>query len=139
MRFTKVILVVVLVAILAGCSACWAEERYDDSDLIHYGYEEVVAEFDPEAVFSVRSYYAISLPEDCQDIPEAIVAAYGNLDRILLVEYGHYNIQPILESTFACVGASEDGTLCILPTPFDLVAKTYDPASFDDVIIDRVY
>lgn len=138
MRFTKVVLILVVVAILAGCCACWAEERYDVSDLIQYGYEEVVAEFDPEAVFSVRSYYTITLPEDPQDIPEAIVAAYGNLDRILLIEYGCYNIHPILESTFACVGASEDG-LFILPTPFDLVAKTYDPASFDDVIIDRVY
>lgn len=123
------------------CVLCWceAEAVYDDVDMLEYGYQEVMSEFEPDSVFSVRAYYTISIPEDTQDIAQEILDTYRGYDRILLIEYGTYTIHPILQSAFVCVGASADAEFTILQTPFDLISKTYNLASFEPVVIERVY
>lgn len=132
-------MILIVAAMFGICFSCTAESIYSDADMITYGYREVISEFEPNNVFALRAYYTISLPKDYQSINEVIINAYGNFDRILLIEYGCYNVHPILQSSYVCVGATEDAVFNILPTPFDLIEKTYDPTSFDDVLIHRVY
>lgn len=132
-------LILTVVVLLAGGSLGWAEGRASDADIIDYGYREAISEFEVNPPYAIRSYYAISLPDDASGIPDVITEAYGQYDRILLVEYGCYRVHPILEGEFVCIGASADGELSILPTSFDLLERTYDPASFDGVILERIY
>ena len=98
-----------------------------------------MCEFEDAPVFAVRAYYELSLPEDASELPKAVLEAYVGFDRILLIEYGRYELTPILQSRFVCVGASGDGEFSLLPTPFELLARTYDAEALSRLDIRRAY
>ena len=136
-RFFRMLLVVA--ALWTALLPALAEEAYTDRDLIDYGYREAMCEFEDAPVFALRAYYELSLPEDASELPEAVLEAYAGYDRILLIEYGRYELTPILQSRFVCVGASGGGEFSLLSTPFELLARTYDAEALSRLDIRRVY
>ena len=134
-RFFRMLLVVA--ALWTALLPALAEEAYTDRDLIDYGYREAMCEFEDAPVFAVRAYYELSLPEDASELPETVLEAYAGYDRILLIEYGRYELTPILQSRFVCVGASGGGEFSLLPTPFELLARTYDAEALSRLDIRR--
>lgn len=114
---------------------CLAEENPDDG-MILFGYQERVAGFAPDETCAVRALYSISLPE--KDVHEAVLEAYRGYERVLLIEYAVGMLPPVVQSQFVCVGRAADGTLSILPTPFDIAARTYDYGVFGNVTIEVV-
>lgn len=53
------------------------------------------------------------------------------------IELGYIYIDPIMQSCFVCVGIDENGSMHNLPTPSDIVSRTYDIGIFDNVEITR--
>ncbi len=72
----------------------------------------------------VRAAYEITLPET---LPEAIEPYYGGYERVILLEYGFYQLYPIVTGEFLAVGGKADGSMEECLTPNGLTAKTFDP------------
>ena len=71
----------------------------------------------------VRAAYEITLPET---LPEAIEPYYGGYERVILLEYGCYQLYPIVTGEFLAVGVKADGSMEECLTPNGLTAKTFD-------------
>ena len=71
----------------------------------------------------VRAAYEITLPET---LPEAIEPYYGGYERVILLEYGCYQLYPIVTGEFLAVGVKADGSMEECLTPSGLTAKTFD-------------
>lgn len=71
----------------------------------------------------VRAAYEITLPET---LPEAIEPYYGGYERVILLEYGFYQLYPIVTGEFLAVGVKADGSMEECLTPSGLTAKTFD-------------
>lgn len=71
----------------------------------------------------VRAAYEITLPET---LPEAIEPYYGGYERVIVMEYGFYQLYPIVTGEFLAVGVKADGSMEECLTPSGLTAKTFD-------------
>lgn len=71
----------------------------------------------------VRAAYEITMPET---LPEAIEPYYGGYERVILLEYGCYQLYPIVTGEFLAVGVKADGSMEECLTPSGLTAKTFD-------------
>ena len=111
-------------------SICYAEEVVVNSAILEYGAESLLLDS-----YTVRACYSIALPDDTESIHKEVANAYQGFERILLIEYGYSTVGPILEGQFACIGINNGSEFSILPTPFDLIARTYDWALFDNISI----
>jgi hypothetical protein len=123
-----------------SATSCSAETVYDYESIIQYGYEqdlEFYLSAANESDYVVRAIYDICMPKSTNNLSEIILSAYGDYDAIVLIEYGIYTIPPIVQSHFCCIGISDDSYF-ILETPFEIVARTYDPASMDGILITRL-
>ena len=114
-------------------SVCYAEEINDYDDLIEYGAQYLLVDS-----YTIRTRYCISMPVNTQKLHEEVVKAYDGYEKILLIEYGYSRIPPVVESQFVCVGVVNKTEISVLPTPFDLIARTYDLAVIEGVNISEV-
>lgn len=133
----RVALCLLALALLVPLAAC-AEAAVDEQAVIDFACEEQMSALFAREEVGVRALYRIALPEDAEDIPEALTEAYGGYADVRLIEFSYATIPPILESAYACVGLRADGTMAMLDTPFDLVARTYDPALFEGATIEAL-
>lgn len=133
----RVALCLLALALLVPLAAC-AEAAVDEQAVIDFACEEQMSALFAREEVGVRALYRIALPEDAEDIPEALTEAYGGYADVRLIEFSYATIPPILESAYACVDLRADGTMAMLDTPFDLVARTYDPALFEGATIEAL-
>ena len=113
-----------LIAALAVCTAC-AEAQWWDDPVRAFGFEAQMDGFFQRDACSVRAEYALTLDENASGVSEAVQEAYAGYAEVRLIEFGHCEVPPIVQSSFVCVGVQADGTMEILPTPFDLIARAY--------------
>ncbi len=86
---------------------------------------------DVDAPFA-RAAYEIALTEP---LSEAVQPFYGEYVRVIVVEYGYYEVYPILSSQLLAVGVKADGSLEPCLTPGELLARTYDRTLLRDLPI----
>lgn len=110
-----------LIAALVVCTAC-AEADWWDDPVRAFGFEAQMDGFYQREDCSVRAEYALDLDESAS---EAAREAYAGYAEVRLIEFGYCDVPPIVQSSFVCVGVRADGTMEVLPTPFDLIARAY--------------
>jgi hypothetical protein len=86
---------------------------------------------DVDAPFA-RAAYEIALTGP---LSEAAQPFYGEYVRVIVVEYGYYEVYPILSSQLLAVGVKADGSLEPCLTPGELLARTYDRTLLRDLPI----
>ncbi len=128
----RVFLLILIVAFTISIVS-YAEEINDYDNLIEYGAQYCLLDS-----YTIRSCFCISLPENTQTLHEEVIKAYDGYEKILLIEYGYSRIPPVVESQFACVGVANKTEISVLPTPFDLIERTYDLAVIEGVNISEV-
>ena len=113
-----------LIAALVVCTAC-AEADWWDDPVRAFGFEAQMDGFYQREDCSIRAEYALTLNESASGVSEAVQEAYAGYAEVRLIEFGHCEVPPIVQSSFFCVGVRTDGTMEVLPTPFDLIARAY--------------
>lgn len=124
--------ILLLALIFLVCAVCCAEEDFDRNKLFEYGAQKCLLDS-----YTVRSCYRISLPES-EDLSEEVMEAYGSYASIFLIEYGYCRVLPIIESQFICIGITGNSEFEKCLTPFDLIARTYNPDILSGVNIEEV-
>lgn len=133
-RVGRVVGMLILIVVLLGNTALGQET--EQMTVVDFGFREVIEPNLKMEECVVRARYLLRLPEEIEN--EFIAETYEGFEEIHLIEYGYFNISPVMQSCFICVGIMEDGTMERLPTPFDMVKKMYDFSAFDGMIVEYV-
>ncbi|MBP3647531.1 MAG: hypothetical protein J6K55_14030 [Clostridia bacterium] len=135
-----IVLILTLLFCLPACAEPLLQEEHIltspfADEIASFGFEQKLEGFVEPGDCVVRARYLLRLPEDITNLDEHILTAYSGMESIQLIEYGFPYIGSILQSGFVCVGVDSAGDLHILPTPSDIVARTYDRSIFDCIDI----
>lgn len=106
-----------------------------DDEVTAFAFHQKLDGFAEAEECIVRARYHLRLPDDTTTVDESILEAYSGMKCIYLIELGYIYIDPIMQSCFVCVGIDENGSMHNLPTPSDIVSRTYDIGIFDNVEI----
>lgn len=134
-------LVLVLLLCLPACAENPSEERKItsllDDEVAVFAFQQKLEGFIEVQECIIRECYSLHLPDDTTNVDEKILEAYSGMEYIYLIELGYNYIGPVLQSCFVCVGIDEDGSMHNLPTPSDIVSRTYDIGVFEIIEIIR--
>lgn len=131
-------------ALILAALACAAfalgalAEDFGGDAMLEYCYRQKLEGFVDWEDCVVRARYALYLGEDGPGADGMLAEAYAGYADIQLIEFGYCEVEPILQSIFACAGISADGEIRLLPTPFQLVERTYSTSVLDGLEIEKI-
>lgn len=132
----------VAIALALAFAACVAfgvlAEDFDGDALLEYCYRQRLEGFVNWEDCVVRARYALRLRREGEAVDDVLAEAYGGYADIQLIEFGYCEVEPILQSSFVCAGIPADGEIKILPTPFQILERTYNLSVLDGLEIEKI-
>ena len=133
-RMLSAAILAVLIATLSASPALCQEAAAEN--VVDFGFQKMIAPKLEMDECIVRARYLLQVPDETEY--EIIAETYLGYEKVHLIEYGYFNMIPVIQSYYVCVGVKEDGEMEILPTPMDVAKRIYDFGAFDGMIVEYV-